>query len=1007
MTWFEKIAQRSLFELLEPRAAEALAKSGSVFDVRAGETVPRQVGDLYLVLRGTIELLQPGTTELVGRVTAGRAVELRHFLAGEDGFEFDWRASDAVEILRLPRAAAEHRLGEDVRLLTYLRRVVRSPGLRRLKNDLRLYGFGARQVALVLGQTKQGDWKPIQEALDKTRGILIIESGSVQVDVELADEPRSLGPFQRGDYLFVDNALAQYSSDEETRVLYLPLELMVDSLGPASTQSFLALADPVQVRRNAMLRSAPSRAPTFAHRRLEEEDEVDNDLSDFRAGDTTRWSRRRRRPVVRQHDELDCGAACLSTVARYYGRRIAVPQYRSLVHVTRDGASMLALQTAAEKTGFRAAGVMAGLEAIRKVKMPFIALMRFHFVVVYEVTDSHVIFADPARGLITELHETFIAEWSQTALLLSPTPRLHEYPESAPEVAKYLALFRGSRRTLLEIVGASVLLFIFSLGVPVFLQHFVDTVLPQAQVGNLGLLLIGLAIILSTQDLLGLARQALLIQVTTRFDAVLSALFVRKLARLPLSFYSVRTVGDITQRVGELEGIRRTVMDGALGLLSVLVGAVVSATVIGLYSGELLTVLLLALILPGALVLMVTPRMTRELRGLYKAEGHLETRAWEQFRGLGSVKAMGADVAARWRWNFDLVDTLLRRRDLSILNAVVGGASQLFQQLIPAGVIMLGVYLYTIGQLSLGHLIAVSVLAGTVVSAAVQLLNSWHQWNGLGVAIHRVDDVFTAAEEPGRELRPESAGRTANGKLSGAVEFEGVDFQYGSELSPIVLENVSFSVSAGETLALVGRSGSGKTTLGYMFNLLYAPTSGRVSFDGRPSDTVPLDEVRSQVGMIVQDNSIFSGTILENIALGDAQPSFEAVVRAAKLADAHEFISGMPDGYATKLGESGEGLSGGQKQRINIARALYRDPAILVMDEATSSLDAVSEARIVRNLKSRRGTTIVIAHRLNTVMHADRIVVLDGGSVVEVGTHRELVGRPGPYSRLFAKQLAL
>jgi ABC-type bacteriocin/lantibiotic exporter with double-glycine peptidase domain len=336
-----------------------------------------------------------------------------------------------------------------------------------------------------------------------------------------------------------------------------------------------------------------------------------------------------------------------------------------------------------------------------------------------------------------------------------------------------------------------------------------------------------------------------------------------------------------------------------------------------------------------------------------------------------------------------------------ILTSSISG---LLSQSLDISVLLLSIYLYMKGELTLGQVFALSGLVHGMVGPVMALINQYQTINHVKVSMDRIDDIITSA--------PESNPKTnayQSLKLKGEIEFKNISFQYGNEMSPMVLDDVSLKIFAGETVALVGGSGSGKTTLGKMVNLLYAPVKGKVFVDGIDASTIPLEVLRSEVAMIMQENALFSGTVIENITLGDPLPSFTRAMDAARNADAHNFIAALPEGYSTLLGENGEGLSGGQKQRINIARAFYRSPSVMILDEATSALDAVSEQAIMSNIKGRtvKKTTVIIAHRLNTIMHADRIVALKNGKVLEVGTHKELMAKQGYYYDLFRKQLNL
>lgn len=1002
---FARIKQRSLFVLLDEIDAFALSGVASVVTVPAGQAVPRPSGpsQLFIVVSGDVRL-QTAVGEVIGRVGSGRSLELGTFLARSTRWQSDWFCEQESVLLALPETELREVIDATPGLAIYLERMCADVGIRKLKNDLRLGGIAQKDITRLISRLTRQAWKSLKTQYASSPGLAVLEQGRLSGEIEIKGTREPVGPFRGGDLFYLDEGVTSIQCDDAARLWFMPRSAWQSELSKKyDFDAFRAISDPIAVKRAALEAALAEPQPPPPPPPPEEEDDGLS-VADFKL-DEQALARlhRKRRPFVRQHEEMDCAAACLSMVARFYGRRISVPTFRSMVHVTRDGASMLAIKKAAGIIGMKAMGVTSGLKGLRKMRVPMIALMDYHYVVVYAVSETEVSIGDPATGLSTLPAEEFEARWSKSALLFSPTPAFEKYPESQLSFAKYAVLFRGTKMLLLEVLLASVLMFGFGLTMPVMLQYIVDSVLPSGSPGALTLVALGLLLARVTSAAIGWIHRYLLVHVTSKVDALSSVLFVRQLLAMPLGFFVIRTVGDITQRMGEIRRIRSIVLDQSLQLFTVALGGVVNSVVIFMYSPQILGVLLLGLIPPALFVAFFAPRLNDKTRAVHKAAGDWQTRSWEQFDGLASIKALGGEVAARWKWNMDLRQNLVLRQELGWLEAIARASTTLFEQLLGIALLLYAVHAYASGQITAGHVLAVSMLGTAVIGAAMTLMSSWHEINELGVSLGRVDDVLTAAIEPPGP--PEDPAHPH--PISGKVALENVSFQYGSELSPVVLSGVNLSVEPGETVALVGRSGSGKSTLGYMFNLLYTPTQGKIRFDGVEHTEIPLQQVRKRAAMIVQDNSIFSGTILENIALGDPHPSFQRVMEAAQAADAHQFVTGFPKGYSTLLGESGEGLSGGQKQRINIARALYRNPAILIMDEATSALDAISEARIVKQLKARKGTTIVIAHRLNTVMHADRIVVLDAGRVVEQGTHTELLAKRGHYSRLFAKQLAV
>jgi ATP-binding cassette subfamily B protein len=499
-------------------------------------------------------------------------------------------------------------------------------------------------------------------------------------------------------------------------------------------------------------------------------------------------------------------------------------------------------------------------------------------------------------------------------------------------------------------------------------------------------------------------RTYLLSYLANRLDLTMISGFINHALNLPLKFFESRRVGDIITRVQENQKIQQFLIGNVLlSWLDFFTGFIYLGLM--LYYNWKLTALILCLIPPIViLTLAATPLLRKVSRERFNATADQNSSLVEMMTGISTVKSVTAEKDLRWRWEELLTRQLNVQFKGQKLAINLGFLSNMINTIGGAALLWYGASLVIKGELSIGQYVAFNMMKGYIISPVLVLVGVWDELQEVFISVERLNDVFDAKTE-----EPLQASKLALPKLNGDLHLDNVTFRYESDEETNILQNISLKVKAGQTVAIVGRSGSGKSTLVKLIQGMYHPTNGNILIDGHNLKHISLQSLRSQMGVVPQSCYLFSGTILENITLYRPEFSLEQVIATAKVAEAHAFIQALPLGYNTKVGERGDNLSGGQRQRIAIARAFLGDPPILILDEATSSLDTESERRFQDNLArlSRHRTTFIIAHRLSTVRNADCIVVLDRGLIVEQGNHDELFALKGLYYELAKQQLSL
>jgi HlyB family type I secretion system ABC transporter len=710
-----------------------------------------------------------------------------------------------------------------------------------------------------------------------------------------------------------------------------------------------------------------------------------------------------RYPFVKQQSMSDCGVACLAMIGRYWGKQFSIHQLRPLANVDRDGASLLGLVTAAEAIGFSTRPVKGSLESLAKQPLPAIAHWEGnHYIVVYAISRRTVTVSDPAFGRRKFSHAQFQKGWTGYTLLLQPTQAFKHAPEAQSDLWRFVELLKPYGWVFVEVLLASLLIQIFGLCTPIFTQILLDRVVVERSTSTFFAAGSGLLIFTLFGLLMRSLRRYLLFHTANRVDLSLAVGFIAHAFRLPQRYFDTRYVGDITSRVSENRTIRRFLSSDAILTLIDLLMVFVYFGLMFWYSWQLaLTAAVLFPIL-AVVTLITTPFLKRVSREIFTAKTKEGSYLIEALTGITTIKSLGIERLVRWRWeelfnqsiktNFS--GQILRER-LTLINDVLENTGTRL-------IFLFGVWQVINDQLSIGQLFAFNMLLGNVFSPFERLIALWNDFQEVAIAVERLNDVLnTPPEEDEQALR-----MPALPPMQGHIVFQQVTFRYSVESDRNTLENISFEVLPGQTVAIVGRSGSGKTTLAKLLLGLYPVASGRILIDGHDINAISKSSLRPQVGVVDQETFLFGGSIRDNISLAHPSATTEEIREAARQAGADLFINELPLKYETPIGEGGGMISGGQRQRLAIARALLGNPRLLILDEATSSLDTESEHIIQTNLNTilKNRTTLVIAHRLSTIRNADLILVLDRGVLIEQGTHEELMTRRGQYFYLNQQQ---
>ncbi len=729
------------------------------------------------------------------------------------------------------------------------------------------------------------------------------------------------------------------------------------------------------------------------------------------------WFDKMKYYCIKQHDITDCGAACLATICKQNGYKIGIAKIREIAGTDKSGTNAYGVIKAAEQLGFSAKGVKGNKEAFfSEFPLPCIAHVvvdgsLLHYVVIHKITKKQVIIADSGRGIVKLTPEEFFGElheegkppkyqWTGILILLVKKETFVKGDETKGLFSRFFYLLKPQKKLLLHIFLASLVYTILGIIGAFYFQELIDTVLPDALNKTLMTLSIGVILLNVFKVILNAFRSHLLLYLSQKLDIALLLGYYRHVLELPMNFFGTRKVGEIISRFNDASKVRDAISGATLTIMIDTLMAIAGAIILFIQNPKLFAIAVIMVILYSIIVVGFNKWYENLNRKQMEDNAQLTSYMVESLNGVQTVKAYNAEPKVNLETEKKFVKLLKSIFNLCFVENLQTSLKT-FVELV-GGIVILWVGGVSVikGEMTIGSLITFNALLAYFLDPVKNLINLQPQMQTAVVAADRLGEILDLEAEKteveNKKMHPES--------IAGDIEIKNLDFRYGTR--KLVLEDINLTIKKGEKVAFVGESGSGKTTLSKLLLHMYSAEKGEILINGNNIKDIQIEKLRDRIAYIPQETFLFSGTIFENLTLGLDYATLDDIIEASKKAQAHEFINEFPLRYETMLDENGANLSGGQRQRLAIARAMLKKPDILILDEATSNLDAITERALDKTINefSKDMTVIFIAHRLSTIKNCDRIYVMEKGKIIESGNHRELTELGGKYAELVSQQ---
>ncbi|MBU5299386.1 peptidase domain-containing ABC transporter [Clostridium sporogenes] len=711
---------------------------------------------------------------------------------------------------------------------------------------------------------------------------------------------------------------------------------------------------------------------------------------------------------IKQHDYKDCGAACIATICKQYGLKYPISKIREVAGTDKEGTSAFGIIKAAEELGFTAKGVKASKpeDLFSEIPLPCIAHVvidktMLHYIVIHKISEKEIIIADPAKGIVKYTPQEFFGIWTGILLIMTPTVKFEKGNKEQGLFQRFFKLIKPQKKLLINIFLSSIIYTILGIIGAFYFKFILDDIIPNNLNKSLHMISIGIIVLTLFKVLLGAFRTQLLIYLGQNMDIPLMLGYYEHVINLPMNFFGTREVGEIISRFNDASKIRDAISGATLTMmidsLMVIIGGIFLYTSNSLLFG--------ITIVPVVLYIIIVWAFNKPLeevnRSVMEDNAKLTSYLVESLNGVETIKAFNAEGEVNLETEKRFISLIKSVFKNGFINNLHGSIKGSVKAIFGVVILWVGTYQVLKGNMSIGQLISFNALLAYFLDPIENIINLQPQLQTAVVAGERLGEILDLELEKSideeKKIKPES--------LLGNIEFKDVDFRYGTR--KLILKDINMNINPGERIALVGESGSGKTTLAKLLMNFYQCEKGEILINTYNIKDINIETLRYKIAYISQETFLFNGTIKENLSLGNPYITYEEIIEACKRAQIHDFINSLSLRYNTLVEENGSNFSGGQKQRLSIARAILKKPEILIMDEATSSLDSITERAIENTMNefSEGITTIIIAHRLSTIRRCNTIYVLDKGEIIEKGSHNELINIEGRYYNLWKDQL--